>query len=138
MFGSKALAATHGRRTTNNQPAAASLGDDQQPWYERRIDLWLYNEHYEGPVTECHTRCCIAGPFLDDDGHMTHTPVYYLKRVDSNGDTVSTYDYRFRNTYNSAWEIDDGSLGFGNDDNHSNDDDEDHRGMMDEVSSWAS
>ena len=44
---------------------------------------------------------------------MTYAPVNYLKKVDSDGETVSTRDDRYHHTYNTSWESDDGYIGCG-------------------------
>jgi len=50
---------------------------------------------------------------VDEAGNMTHTPVNYLKKVDSDGETVSTQDDRYHHTYNTTWDSDDGYTGCG-------------------------
>jgi len=64
---------------------------DPQPYLVRELMLWVYDE-WDGPVQGRHTRVCTIPPMIDEAGNMTHTPVNYLKKVDSDGETVPTQD----------------------------------------------
>ena len=93
--------------TGNVQPRPEPA--EPQPSYVRRLSLWVYDEGDE-PVKGRHTRVCTNPPVVDEAGNMTFTPVNYLKKVDSDGETASTQDERYHTTFNIDWDSDDGYI----------------------------
>ena len=83
------------------------------PKWVQQLNLYVYSEEQSPQVPHTHyVEACDGGGY-DTDNHMTHEPMTYIKKIDSDGESVSTDDSRLQVTYNDSWEPDDGDL-YGN------------------------